>query len=173
MISSRPRVSKSTTYCLANRFLHSTQAKGFSAEWARLCRLRCSERVKTLSQTSHFISCISISSLSPESCSDVITASIPTTRLSCGAMVDTKANRRWLVKKLVAVTIPTNASNGILGWRLPKARCSIRASGATYCGKQVFNKVWTIWQRCVQKREGWRACSTSKTSVVLLRNSCS
>lgn len=69
-ISRPPNAVASITYCLANRFLHSTQAKGFSAEWARLCRLRCSERVKTLSQMSHLMSCILGSSAPPGYCGD-------------------------------------------------------------------------------------------------------
>ena len=66
MISRVSPAPKLASYSLANFFLHSSQAKGFSAEWARLWRLRCSERVKTLLQTSHFMSCIPRSSLSPE-----------------------------------------------------------------------------------------------------------
>lgn len=72
-ISRSPSAVASITYCLANRFLHSTQAKGFSAEWARLCRLRCSERVKTLSQMSHFMSCILGSSAPPGYCGEACT----------------------------------------------------------------------------------------------------
>lgn len=79
-ISKFPHAGVMATYCLANRFLHSTQAKGFSDEWARLCRLRCSERVNTLSQMSHFISCILGSSVPPVYCDGAWTPPVTESR---------------------------------------------------------------------------------------------